>query len=550
MVLRLKFLSIFFLTILSANAQMAVPTDATRADSLRGSLTPLRTCFDVKYYHLDVTVDPSTQGLKGSNMIFFHVVEPFNRFQIDLFNNLTIDKILFKGKELKFTREYDAVFVDFPEALIKGTNDSITVFYNGKPTVAQRAPWDGGFVWSKDSQGNPWVGVACEGLGASVWWPNKDHLSDEPDSMLISVTVPKNLMDVSNGRLRKQTDLNANWTKYDWFVSNPINNYNVTVNIGNYTHWSDSYINGDTLTLDYYVLPENLARSKKQFEQVKPMLKIFEKYLGKYPFYKDGYKLVETSYLGMEHQSAIAYGNNYKPGYAGMDYSRIGLDFDYIIIHESGHEWWGNNVGCADLADMWINEGFCTYIESLYVESLFGPGKAKDYVNVRRKSVGNREPVMGPYGINREGNKDMYDKGALILYTLRNVINDDTLWFEILKGIQKDFALKTVSERDIVDYINRKTGKDYNYFFDQYLKYPAIPVLEIKTEKKKKTTVVQYRWNTDVTDFQMPLRLSGKNKTESTITPSSKWQDLSADFNKEDLKMAKDLYYIEVKEVI
>jgi aminopeptidase N len=243
--------------------------------------------------------------------------------------------------------------------------------------------------------------------------------------------------------------------------------------------------------------------------------------------------------------------NNYKSGYAGMDYSRIGLDFDYIIIHESGHEWWGNNVGCADLADMWINEGFCTYLESLYVESLFGPAKAKDYVNIRRKSVGNREPVMGPYGINREGNKDMYDKGALILYTLRNVIGNDSLWFEILKGIQKDFALKTVSEKDIVDYINKKTGKDFHYFFNQYLKYPSIPVLEIQTLKKKKKEVIQYRWKTDVADFLMPVRVSNSiSKKESTITPSASWQDLPKDFKKDDLEGTKDLYYIEVKEVI
>jgi aminopeptidase N len=536
--------------ILSAKAQLFDPSSVTRADSLRGTLSPLRTCFDVKYYHLDVKVDPENKTVSGSNTIFFEAVEPFNKIQIDLFSNLTINKILYKGQELKYSREYNAVFIDFPKQIERNGKDSITVYYEGKPIVAQRAPWDGGFVWSKDREGNPWVGVACQGIGASIWWPNKDHLSDEPDSMLISVAVPKGLINVSNGRLRRETQIDENWTKFDWFVSYPINNYNVTVNIAKYAHWSDFHVNGDTLTLDYYVLPANLEKSKKHFEQVKPMMEAFEKYQGKYPFYRDGFKLVETKYLGMEHQTAIAYGNDYKPGYAGSDISRLGLTFDFIILHEAGHEWWGNNVSYSDLADMWISESFCTYSESFYVEEKYGAEIAKKYINAKKPGVGNLEAIAGPYGINHEGHRDMYDKGSLILNTLRYVINNDSLWFDIIKGLQKEFALKSVAKKDIIDYINKRAGKDLNYFFNQYLTTPNLPVLEYKIESKGKRKILSYRWKADVKDFKMPVMVSLESKDKyEYIYPTTAWNEVSLKLPDLNFKVAEDLFYIKVKNI-
>lgn len=546
----LSSLSFFFLIYLQAYTQVITTKTFTRADSLRGMLTPLRTCFDVKFYHLDIKVDPATKYIKGSNRVVFQVLEPSDKIQLDLFENLAISKIIYKGEELIFTREFNAVFIDFPEKLEQGIIAEITVFYQGNPIIAEKPPWDGGFIWSRDKDGNPWVGVACEGIGASIWWPNKDHLSDEPDSMLISTTVPKGLINVSNGRLRKRVEVNDQWTRFDWFVSYPINNYNVTINIANYAHWRDYHINGDTLTLDYYVLPANIEKARKQFEQVKPMMQCYEEALGKYPFYRDGFKLIETSYLGMEHQSAIAYGNKYLTGYLGTDRSGLGLDFDFIIIHEAGHEWWGNNVSCADIADMWIHESFCTYSESLYVSCIYGEDMARKYVLAQRSGIRNISPMMGIYGVNNEGDGDMYLKGSVVLNTLRNVINNDPLWFDILKGIQKEFALQTVYKKDIVNYINRRTGKDFYYFFDQYFGYAKIPVLEYKFEKKGRKAWLKYRWKADEEDFRMPAKvtLSSARQMEF-IYPTTDWQKIKLGVAEKDFKINNEDFYFNKEEI-
>lgn len=547
---KLLFISVILFFHFRIIAQHTPEKTFTRADTLRGSLTPLRTSFDVKYYHLDVKVDPASRFIEGSNRIVFKVVEPLKRLQIDLFDNLTISKIIHNGNPLKYSREFNAVFVDFPEELEGNSISEITVFYQGHPTTAQRPPWDGGFVWSKDKQGNPWVGVACQGIGASIWWPNKDHLSDEPDSMLISATVPKGLINVSNGRLRSQTEIDNNWTRFDWFVSYPINNYNVSLNIAKYAHWRDFHVNEDTLTLDYYVLPANLEKAKKQFEQVKPMMECFEKFLGKYPFYRDGYKLIETPYLGMEHQSAVAYGNKYLTGYLGNDISQIGLKFDYIIIHETGHEWWGNNVSGADIADMWIHESFCTYSESIYVECMYGAETAKKYVMAQKPRVKNISPMMGVYGVNDEGDGDMYLKGSVVLNSLRTLIGQDSLWFGILRGIQKEFGLKTIAKSDIVNYINKKTGKDYNYFFDQYFTYSKIPVFEYKFEKKGKQTFLKYRWQADVEDFKMeiPVTINSKDKFE-IIQPSKDWQSVKIGVTEKDFRVNNEDLYFDILQI-
>jgi len=439
----------------------AYSQEFTKGDTLRGMLSPLRTCYDVVYYDLDVKVDIEKQRLSGSNLFMFRATQNFNRLQFDLFDNMQVDSVVYRGGKLPYTREFNAVFVDFATPIGINTIDSFRVYYQGTPIAAKMPPWDGGLVWRKDKNENPFVGVACEGIGASLWWPNKDHLSDEPDSMMIRVTVPSGLMNVSNGRLRHTQTLDTAWVRYDWFVANPINNYNVTINIARYEHFSDIHIgsNGDTLDLDYYVLPYNLDKAKKHFEQVKPMMACFEEYMGPYPFYEDGFKLIETPYLGMEHQSAIAYGNNYKTGYNGSDYSRIGLTFDYIIIHETGHEWWGNHVSMKDIADMWIHEGFCTYSEAIYVECMFDYKTALDYVNAKKPGIDNKEPIIGTYNVNHEGAGDMYNKGMLLLNTLRHVVNNDKLWWDIIRGLQQEFGMKTTDTDEIVAYINRRTGQ-------------------------------------------------------------------------------------------
>ncbi len=481
----------------------------SRADTLQGALSAARTCYDINYYHLDIKLDISNNYISGSNEFKFTATTDFTELQFDLFANLEVNKVIYKGEFLPFKREFNAVFVTFPQ-IKKDSKESFTVFYGGHPAIAKNAPWDGGLVYGKTPSGKAFVASACQKIGASIWWPNKDHLADEVDSMLISVSVPKGLMNVSNGRLIKTTDLKNGYTKFDWFVANPINNYSVSLNIANYTHFSDSYEgeNGK-LTLDYWVLPENLEKAKKQFgKNVKPMLKSLEYWFGPYPWYKDGYKLIETPYLGMEHQSAVAYGNKYQNGYLGKDLSGTGwgLKWDFIVIHESGHEWFGNSISCKDLADMWIHEGFTTYSESLFVESLFGKKAGQEYLIGIRQNIANKEPIQGHYGVNCEGSADMYPKGANMLNTIRSAINDDETWRKILRGLNKEFYHKTVNANDIIKYINQKSGMDFTGVFNQYLKFTALPVLEIKFINGK----AMARWVADTNNFKMPVRLRVK----------------------------------------
>ena len=508
---------IALLALFSVNSlfsQLLEPKKAfTRADTLRGSLRPERTCYDVTFYELKVKVDTVTKSISGSSEIFFKALIGINVMQIDLNDSFVIDNISYNGKKLYYTREFGAVFIALMPAIPAGTEGSILVKYHGTPNKAKRAPWDGGFVWRHDKNGKMWVGVACEGLGASSWWPCKDHLGDEPEKGIrIITTVPKGLKCVANGQDMGQKD-SGQWSTFTYLVTYPINTYDVSLNIGDYVHFEDEYVaaDGEKLKLNYDVLSYNLDKAKEQFKQVKPMMKIYEKYLGKYPFWRDGYRLVETSYLGMEHQGAIAYGNHYRTGYDGMDYSRIGLDFDYIIIHESGHEWWGNSVSAADMADMWIHEGFCTYTESIYVESMYGHDTAELYINAKKPTVGNREPIQGQFlGVNKEGSGDMYSKGSLMLNTLRTVVNNDPLWWQIIKGTcDTAFKFKTINGDDIVNYFCQKSGKDFKPIFYQYLKYPAIPklVYTLKKQKGKKYELI-YFWQTDVKDFNMPIQIT------------------------------------------
>jgi len=513
--LKTKLIFLFLSIIIAQTAFAQLLQDKqnfSRADSLRGNLTPLRTCYDINYYHLDIKIDIDSQFISGSNLFKFTATTDFNKLQFDLFENLSITKVIYKGAELKFTREFNAVFLNFPALIKRGTTDEFTVHYNGKPTVAKRAPWDGGFVFSKDKAGKPWVATAVQGFGASSWWPTKDHQSDEVDSMAISVAVPDGLMDVSNGRLRSVDKLEGGYSRYNWYVSYPINNYSVSLNVADYKHFSDSYDGeGGKLTLDYYVLSENLEKAKQHFgEDVKPMLSCFENWFGPYPFYRDGFKLIETPYLGMEHQSAVTYGNKYRKGYLGKDLSGtgLGLKWDFIIIHESGHEWFGNNITSRDIADMWIHEGFTTYSEGLFVECTQGKEAGIKYIAGLRKNIQNDKPVIGQYNVNSEGSGDMYPKGANMLQTIRALLNNDKKWRQILRGLNKEFGLKTTTTHEIETYLSKQTGLDLKSVFDQYLRSANIPELSYKIRDNK----LIYRWNNVVDGFKMPLLVRDGNK--------------------------------------
>lgn len=540
---------LFLLPCLAKGQLLSNKNEFTRKDSLRGQLTPLRTCYDVTYYHLDIDVDIPKRSIAGSNLIKFKTISDFNRIQIDLFDNMVIDKILYKKKKLKYSREFNAVFIDFPSQIKANTVDSITIHFSGTPLQANRAPWDGGFDWKKDSNNKPWVASANQGIGASLWWPNKDHQSDEPDSVLISVTVPKELMNVSNGRLRNIEPIGKKKLKFNWFVSNPINNYNIAINIGDYVHFQDRF-NGEKgpLDIDYYVLRENVDRAKPHFEaNVKPMLKAFEYWFGPYPFYEDSFKLIETSHLGMEHQSGIAYGNRFLNGYLGRDGSGTGwgLKWDFIIIHEAGHEWFGNNITAADIADMWIHESFTNYSEALYIDYYFGKKAGQEYIYGNRSAILNKKPIQGQYHVNNEGSGDMYNKGGVLHNMIRTIIADDDKWRSILRGLNAKFYHQQVNYDDIVHYINQESGLNFNSIFEQYVKTTAIPILSITESADGK---VQAKWKNTVANFEMPIAIGTADDHLKTITITNKDQTLDIpNITKENIKIDTFNYYIEVQ---
>ncbi len=531
--LRLPLLLVALLTALTLAAQHDFYADRTftHADSLRGSLRPERTAFDVTYYGLHLDLLPDTKSLRGYVDIGYQMVNPASRIQLDLYPNLQIDRIEQEGRPLDYTRELGAVFVDLGRTQGKNSIHRMRVHYRGKPTEAQNAPWDGGFVWKTDKKDRPWIGVACEGDGASLWWPNKDHLSDEPDSVLISVSVPDPLMVVANGNLRSQEKEGKGRTRYEWFVSYPINNYDVSINVANYVHFNDIYqaADGDTLALDYYVLDYNLDRARKQFRQVPGMLAAYEHYLGKYPFWDDGFALIETPYLGMEHQSGIAYGNQYMRGYLG-GMIPPDMDWDYIIIHESGHEYFGNSIGVADLAEMWIHESFTTYLEALYVEHVYNAADARRYLAGQRPYIENKEPIIGPPGVNwdkQRQSSDHYFKGAWVLHTLRSAIGNDDLWFSILHDFYQDHQRSLIVSKDFFDYVARRTEQPWTAaFFEQYLYYPGIPTLQIRSSGSGKDREVRYRYQADVADFAMPIDLVVDRRTHRIKPTTTAWQTI------------------------
>ncbi len=495
----------------------------THQDSLRGSITPERAWWDLNYYHLDIAVNPKTKSIKGKNTIRYTILEPNQTLQIDLQAPMKLTKAVQDGEELIVLKDGNAHFINLKKPQIKiNAQEEIEIYYEGKPRVAVRAPWDGGISWKKDNNGNDFIASSCQGLGASVWWPNKDHMYDEVDSMKISVNVPKHLMNISNGRLQSTEEQNNGTTTYNWVVTNPINNYGVNINIGDYVHFSEVY-EGEKgpLDMEYYVLRDNLEKAKKQFKDAPKMMKAFEYWFGPYPFYEDSFKLVEVPYLGMEHQSSVTYGNQYKQGYLGRDLSRTGwgLKFDFIIIHESGHEWFANNITYKDAADMWIHEGFTAYSENLFLDYHYGSEASADYVIGTRANIQNDKPIIGTYNVNSEGSSDMYYKGANMLHTLRQLVNDDEKWRQLLRGLNKTFYHQTVTTQEIENYISEFSELNLTAFFNQYLRDIRIPNFEYYIENNE----LNYRWNNVVKNFEMPIEIE-INNDNLWLYPNAAWQ--------------------------
>jgi aminopeptidase N len=528
-------------------------TQFTHQDTLRGSLGPERTWWDVLHYDINVTPNYDAKSITGKTIIEYKIVEDkhIDYMQIDLQQPLKIDTIFYDGKMyIDYGRrphynEGNVWHIPLPMAP-KNSVHTIGISYHGNPRVAAFPPWDGGWIFAKDDKGRPWMTVACQGLGASVWYPCKDHQSDEPDNgATLSITVPDSLVAVGNGRLKaKRSNYNgtATWT---WEVKNPINNYLIVPYIGKYVTWHEDY-KGEKgkLDCDYWVLDYDLDKAKKQFEQVKTMLKCFEYWLGPYPFYEDGYKLVESSHLGMEHQSAVAYGNKFMNGYLGRDLSGSGwgMNWDYIIVHESGHEWFANNITTNDIADMWVHEGITDYSETLFVECQYGKEAADAYTQGLRKNIRNDIPVIGPYGVNQEGSGDMYNKGNNLMHTIRQVIDNDELFRNILRGLNEKYYHKTVDTKDIENYISEKSGKDLSKIFDQYLRTVKIPALEYKIENKK----LFYRWANCVDGFNMPVRLANKSQW---LNATTNWKELQSTGETVNDLQADNNFYITVKKV-
>jgi len=516
---------ILFLT--TAQAQLFPHNERfTRQDTLRGSITPERAWWDLQHYRLDIKVDIANKSLSGTNTVTYKVLSEAQLMQIDLQPPMKLTMAVQNDKELDINHDGNAHFLTLAADHKIGESYEVTLYFEGKPVEAKRAPWDGGITWTTDSNGLPFVASANQGIGSSVWWPNKDHPYDEPDNGInMSVEVPENLMDVSNGRLiNTEHNKKAKTKTYHWEVKNPINNYGVNINIGDYVHFGETYEgeNG-TLDMDYYVLRENLEKAKEQFKDAKRTIEAFEYWFGPYPFYEDSYKLVEVPYLGMEHQSSVTYGNDYENGYRGRDLSSSGwgLKFDFIIIHETGHEWFANSITNKDVADMWIHEGFTAYSENLFLEYHFGKEAGHEYVIGTRLAIANDRPIIGKYHVNFEGSSDMYYKGANMLHTIRHVINDDAKWREILRGLNAEFFHKNVTTHQVEEYISAKSGINLSTVFDQYLRASSIPVL---TYAIKDGNLI-YRWNSVVPGFNMPVKVF-INGEATRLEPTLRWQSM------------------------
>lgn len=494
--------------------------ELTERNKILGALSPERNCYDVSHYDLTIEVDIENKTIQGYNMITAVAVNDFSILQLDLRKEMIIDKIEYNGSELTFFRKEDGVFIEFPP-MKSGNVFSFKVFYNGTPRVAPRPPWDDGFVWEKDKAGRPFIAVTSEGLGASHWWPCKDHIADEADSMNLHITIPEEFMCVANGQLQSVLNLENGKKLFHWFVNNPINNYNISLNIGHYIAIADTIHSlGLVHDANYYVLDYNEEVASEHFKEARYVIRILEHYFGPYQWWNDGYKLVETPYLGMEHQTAVAYGNNFRIFDKTKSRSLYGF-IDYITLHETAHEWWGNSITACDPADVWIHEGFGTYAEALYVEYLFGYEMSIDYLLKSRNFIGNKKAIVGPRNQNFWGFSDAYTKGSWIIHTLRNVINNDDLFFSTLKGFAVEHAQSTVCTEDVRDYFSQKTGLDLTSFFNQYLFQRKIPIYEFEQADNK----LYFRWGETIENFEMPMDLL-INKKEVRVFPSLEIQSI------------------------
>lgn len=522
----------------------------TKQDTLKGSNTEFRNFWDVKRYDLSVEPDFASKSIKGNNKISFEITKDIVNptFQIDLQKPMRADKIECSFPTVNgFKQDKDFIFISTKKNFKKGEKYTIDITYSGNPVIAKRAPWDGGWVFTKDEKGNPWMSVADEGIGASVWLPTKDIWSDEPElGITMKIITPKDLVGIGNGRLISKKE-EGNKNAYTWEVKNPINAYSIIPNIGKYVNFKDIY-NGEKgkLDLDYWVIDYNLDKAKKHFAQVKPMLEAFEYWFGPYPFYEDSYKLVDSPYLGMEHQSNIAYGNHYQngyyqAGYGSIDYSGtgVGLNWDYIIVHESGHEWFANNITAKDQADMWVHEGFTMYSEVLFTEKYMDKKSANIYAQGIQNGISNDVPIIGKYGVRNEGSGDMYPKGASMLHTIRQVIDNDEKFRQILRGINKDFYHQTVTTEQIEKYISEKSGIDFSSVFNQYLRTTDVPVLEYS----QKGNELKFKYSKVVKNFKLPLKIG-----DEWIKPTEEWQTLKLkNGNKAEFNRNNYVYFREVR---
>ncbi|WP_203294282.1 M1 family metallopeptidase [Luteirhabdus pelagi] len=518
----------------------------THQDTLRGSITPERAWWNLQHYDLSVSVNPDTKSIQGTNTVTYEVLEPNQLLQIDLQPPMKLEKAVQDGKDLTINSDGNAHFIQLQKKQEKGKKYDLTLHFSGTPRVAKRPPWDGGFTWRKDSNGKWFIATSNQGIGASIWWPNKDHPYDEPDNGVdLSITAPSNLVAVGNGRLIETKD-NGDTKTWHWKVVNPINNYGVNINIGDYANFSETYDGLDgKLNMDYWVLQENLEEAKEQFKQAPMMMEAFEHWFGPYPFYEDSFKLVEVPYLGMEHQSSVTYGNRYMNGYLGSDLSGSGWGekFDFIIIHESGHEWFANNITNKDVADMWLHEGFTAYSENLYLDYHYGKEASAAYVTGTRRNIQNDRPIIGTYGVSHEGSSDMYYKGANILHTLRQLIEDDEKWRQLLRGLNEEFRHQTVSSAQVEQYLSKESGIDLTEFWQQYLRTTKIPLLEYKV----KGSELQFRYTNIVEGFDMPVQVT-VDEIEEWIYPNAEWKSKSFGDTIEKVEIDPD-FYIEHKEV-
>jgi aminopeptidase N len=529
-----------FLFLASSIAQpLNQKTSFTKKDSLRGSIGKERAWWDVTHYTIDVKPDIINKSISGKNGIDFKVTNSGKKMQIDLQEPMQIDKVEYKDQQLKFTREGNVYWVEFPNNLKINTAQSITIFFSGKPREAVRPPWDGGWIWKKDCEGNPFVSVACQGLGASVWYPCKDHQSDEPDfGATLNIIVPDTLTAIGNGRLATKINNTDGTTTYMWNVSQPINSYNIIPYIGKYINWNEVY-KGEKGNLDvgYWFLKCDEKKAKQHIPGgTDSTLKALEHWFGPYPFYEDGFKLVQSPHLGMEHQSAVAYGNEFNFGYRGTDLSGSGwgLRWDYIIVHESGHEWFANNITTKDIADMWVHEGITDYCETLYTEFYFGKDAGNAYVQGQRRGIRNNSPIIGSYGVNKEGSGDMYSKGANLMHTIRSIIDNDSLFRNILRGLTQKFYHKTVTTKDVEDYISINGGNNFSKVFDQYLRDTKIPVLEYSASVENGSILLNYRWTNCIEGFNMPIKLPAGNGKTGYFMATGNWQKFKTNFKAAD----------------